>query len=77
MKNLKPVDVRKEVSYEYENEYANVKVTNHDYCESCRDDFKQAETVFFAWLDGTTICRECTKAHAEVELRIYLRGDEQ
>ena len=68
MKNIKEV----ETTTTGLSTYANVKVTNRDYCQSCSKKFTHAQTVFFAWLDGTIICRECTKAHAEVEIRLFL-----
>ena len=55
--------------------HADLKLTPQSYCQSCRKKFKHLETVFFAWLDNTIICRECTKAHAEAEPRLYVKGE--
>lgn len=55
--------------------YAEIKVTTQHTCQSCGVGFDDIQVVFYAWLDNTIICRECTKAHAEAEPRLYVKGE--
>lgn len=53
--------------------YAEIRITRIDYCQACGRDFEDAEIVFYAIIDNNIICKQCVKAHAAKEPRLYLR----
>lgn len=69
MTKIKSVEVIKDSDY---NETAKLDVTRISYCQSCSNDFKDFEVVFYAPIDNNIICRDCIDEHLEVEPRLYL-----
>lgn len=55
------------------NLYAEVKVTSVNCCQSCGKKFDDIELVFYAPIDNTIICGNCTHPHGEIEARLYIK----
>jgi len=48
-----------------------IKRATVSYCQVCARDFKSPELVYFAPIDNTIVCEECSKVHKDRQLRIY------
>lgn len=48
-----------------------IKVTHRDYCQSCMKDFENGEIVYYAVIDNSIVCHECSKVHSQKEVRIF------
>lgn len=53
--------------------YEIIKTTGIDYCQSCGEDFKSKEIVYYAPIDNNIICEKCSQIHEDREPRIVVR----